>query len=92
VVVGMVKDHVTSTPFHRNGKVVVKLGEEHARSRRLDDGEEQKLLAVSGPNLSAIVIAAIETGMRRGEILTLQNAGRKRRGHMASEGIHLPAA
>ena len=69
---GLAADHVTSTPFKRHGEPVVKLQKEHPRSRRLDDGEEQKLLAVSGPYLRGVVIAALETGIRKGEIVTLQ--------------------
>jgi integrase len=46
------------------------------RSRRLNPpeypDEEQKLLAACGLHLKAIVIAAIESGVRRGEILSFQ--------------------
>ena len=53
--------------------------EKHAkRSRRLApdvlndegeverDGEERRLLAVAGPHLQRLIIAALDTGMRRG--------------------------
>ena len=69
---GLGAGHVTATPFRRNDKAIIELGKEHARSRRLGDGEESKLLAASGPHLQALIIAAVETGMRRGEILSLQ--------------------
>jgi integrase len=59
--------------------------EKHAkRSRRLapdllDDkgnvtreGEERRLLAVTGLHLKRLIIAALDTGMRRGELLALQ--------------------
>ena len=59
--------------------------EKHAkRSRRLApdvlndegeverDGEERRLLAVAGPHLQRLIIAALDTGMRRGELLALQ--------------------
>ena len=36
------------------------------------DGEERRLLAVASPHLQQLVIGAIETGMRRGELLGLQ--------------------
>src|SRR5207344_747501 len=52
-------------------ETVVKLSKEHARSRRLDSDEEGALLAVCGTHLRAVVEAAIESGMRRGEILSL---------------------
>ena len=69
---GLGANHITTSPFKQNGQVVIKLDKEHARSRRLADGEEAKLLAASGPHLQAVIIAAVETGMRRGEILSLQ--------------------
>jgi len=46
------------------------------RSRRLDGDEEQRLLAqcrrARNPWLAHFVLLAIETGMRRGELLRLQ--------------------
>ncbi len=36
------------------------------------EGEEERLLAACGPHLRAVVVAAIDSGMRRGEILSLQ--------------------
>lgn len=69
---GLRRGHATTTPFRWNGVAVVRLEKEHARSRRLGDGEEQGLLAASSAHLHAIVVAALETGMRRGEILSLQ--------------------
>ena len=60
------------TPFQRGSTTVVKLAREPPRSRRLQDGEEQSLLAQCGSHLKAIVMAAIDSGMRRGEILSLQ--------------------
>jgi integrase len=71
---GLGAGHVSSTPFKRNGEVVVKLDKklEQPRSRRLGDGEEAKLLAVADVHLRALIIAALETGMRKGEILSLQ--------------------
>ncbi|HLG59370.1 MAG TPA: site-specific integrase [Vicinamibacterales bacterium] len=46
--------------------------EKHAqRDRRLDAGEEGRLLGAAGPHLQRIIIAALETGCRRGELLSL---------------------
>lgn len=66
--------YVEASPFKRNGEAVVKFSEEHSRSRRLDADadEEASLLAACAPHLRAVVEAALETGMRRGEILSLQ--------------------
>ena len=52
----------------------MKLADEPTRSRRLnaDIDEETALLAVCAPHLRAAVEAALETGMRIGEILSLQ--------------------
>jgi integrase len=66
--------YLESTPYRRGGVSVVKLSREVPRSRRLnaDTDEEAKLLAACGPHLRAVVECALETGMRRGEILDLR--------------------
>lgn len=64
--------YVEKTPFKRGSEPVVKLQPEPQRSRRLHDDEEDKLLAAANPHLRAVIEAALETGMRRGEILSLQ--------------------
>ena len=50
----------------------MKLAKAHPRNRRLQAGGGEALLAACGPHLRACVEAALETGMRRGEILSLQ--------------------
>jgi integrase len=42
------------------------------RSRRLEDDEEERLLAACGSHLRALVEAALESGCRKGELLGLQ--------------------
>ena len=42
------------------------------RSRRLQPGEEAALLRAASPHLYRLVVAALETGCRRGELLSLQ--------------------
>jgi integrase len=64
--------YAQGTPFKRHGEPVVKLVREPARTRRLHDGEEAQLLAASSPHLRGLILAAIETGMRQGELLSLQ--------------------
>ncbi|MDR2947064.1 MAG: site-specific integrase, partial [Candidatus Adiutrix sp.] len=41
------------------------------RERRLEDGEEEKLLAASSPDLQTLIRLALETAMRREELATL---------------------
>lgn len=42
------------------------------RDRRLQEGEEQLLLAAAAPHLHALIVAALETTCRLGELLKLQ--------------------
>ncbi|MDP3720023.1 MAG: site-specific integrase [Acidobacteriota bacterium] len=64
--------YVAASPFKRGTETVVKFEDEAPRTRRLRDGEEKRLLAACGLHLRACVEAALETGMRLGEILSLQ--------------------
>lgn len=62
------------SPFVKGGQAVIKLDRkaEGARSRRLEQGEGERLLAAAGSHLRACIEATLDTGMRRGEILGLQ--------------------
>jgi integrase len=60
-----------ASPFRLENVPVVRLAREHARSRRLYPGEDERLLLAAN-GLRDIITAALETGMRRGEILSLQ--------------------
>lgn len=60
-----------SSPFRVENVPVVRLQREHARTRRLQPGEAERLLMAAG-GLRDIITTALETGMRRGEILSLQ--------------------
>ena len=66
--------YVNETPFKRGGQTVIKLATrvETPRQRRLVDDEEQRLLAHAGWHLRGLIIAALGTGCRIGELLTLQ--------------------
>ena len=68
----LVAGYVERTPFVRAGKAVVKFADEAPRTRRLQDGECERLLSECGPHLRALVECALETGMRSGEITSLQ--------------------
>ncbi len=45
-----------------------------ARTRRLEAGEEQRLLIGANDQLQRIITLALETGMRRGEILNIKKS------------------
>ena len=47
---------------------------DRARTRRLEAGEEAKLLHHSSAELHRIITLALETGMRRGEILSIKKS------------------
>ncbi len=66
--------YVTHTPFKREGVTVVKLDmrAEAPRTRRLEPGEKDRLMAHANPHLRALIEAALATGCRVGELLSLQ--------------------
>ena len=45
-----------------------------ARTRRLEAGEKERLLQGANPELNRIITVALETGMRRGEILNVKKS------------------
>ncbi|MCS5599213.1 MAG: site-specific integrase, partial [Rhodospirillales bacterium] len=45
-----------------------------ARTRRLETGEKERLLKSANPELHRIIVLALETGMRRGEILCIKRS------------------
>ncbi len=62
------------TPFKRHGVNVIRLNSrvEVERTRRLPPEDEARLLAHASPYLQALVVAALSTGCRLGELLSLQ--------------------
>ena len=46
--------------------------EDNKRRRRISESEEAALLAVASPHLRSMIITALDTGMRRGEMLALR--------------------
>ena len=66
--------YVEHSPFKRGTEAIVRLARETPRSRRLDADQDEatRLLNACGPHLRALVEAALETGMRRGELSSLQ--------------------
>jgi integrase len=63
---------VAATPFKVGTVAAVKLAREESRTRRLQPGEEDRLLESAGKDLRDLTVAALETGCRRGELLSLQ--------------------
>ena len=59
------------SPFRIGDVPAVRLAREEARSRRLQPGEAERLLDAAG-GLRDLVVAALETGCRKGELLSLQ--------------------
>jgi integrase len=62
---------LTATPWKVGNVAAVKLGREEARTRRLEPGEDVELAAPAG-TLRDVITAALETGCRQGELLSLQ--------------------
>ena len=67
------KGHCEHTPFKRHGQTMIALESrvERPRSRRLEPGEEKRLLQHARPHLRALIVAVLETGCRIGELLRL---------------------
>ena len=74
---------VPRSPFRVGDVAVVKLTREEARTRRLQGDEEERLLLNSN-GLQPLIIAALETGMRFGELVSLQ-------WHQVGSDLFLPA-
>lgn len=66
------RGHLETTPFRKGDRPAIRLTREVPRSRRLEAGEGERLLNACGPHLRALVEAALETGCRKGELLSLQ--------------------
>jgi integrase len=67
------KGYAERTPFKKgNGVVVVHFAKEQPRRRRLEGDEEQRLLQHASPLLHDLIVAALETGCRKGELMALQ--------------------
>jgi integrase len=66
--------YAEKTPFSYGGRVPdeLKKTKEHGRDRRLHPGEEEGLLKHAGQHLHDCIVAALETGMRKNEMLSLQ--------------------
>ena len=67
------REYIDRTPFRRGTETLVrKLREDNQRRRRISEDEEARLLAIAPPLLRSMIIAALDTGMRQGEMLALR--------------------
>ena len=66
------KGYVDRTPFKRHGVTLVHFRKDQSRIRRLEPGEEARLLEHAPASLRALITAVLETGMRKGELLALR--------------------
>jgi type I restriction enzyme S subunit len=67
------RDLLIASPFLKGGLAVVRLDhEDNHRDRRLTEAEEAQLLQHSSALLRALIIIALDTGARRGEMLAIR--------------------
>jgi integrase len=67
------REYLDKTPFRKGSQALIKLERENnQRSRRLSADEEKALLAKADGMLRALIVDALDTGMRRGELLSLR--------------------
>jgi integrase len=67
------REYLDRTPFRRGTETLIrKLHEDNRRRRRISPDEEDHLLAVAPAHLRCLIIAALDSGMRRGEMLALR--------------------
>jgi integrase len=62
---------ISTVPFSRN-LVSLDTDLEIGRERRLEPGEEEKLLRAADSEMKLRIVAALDTGMRKGEMLRVQ--------------------
>jgi integrase len=66
------RQYIDRDPFRRGNTALVKqLHEDNRRDRRITPDEEQRLLSHAAPLLKLLIIVAVDTGARRGEMLAL---------------------
>ncbi len=67
------REYIERTPSKRGSRTLIKkLREDNKRRRRIDEAEEAALLGVATPHIQAMLVAAVDTGMRQGEMLALR--------------------
>lgn len=68
----MVRRKYRDIPVLSGESTVIRKRRARKRTRRLERDEERKLLAAAGPHLQQVIVCALETGCRVGEILQIQ--------------------
>ena len=67
------REYLDRTPFRRGTETLIrKFREDNKRRRRLTEEEEARLLDTAPPFLRSMIITALDTGMRQGEMLELR--------------------
>jgi integrase len=67
------REYIDWAPFKRGSQTVIKkLRPDNKRRRRIRETEEAALLQPAPPHIQAMIITAIDTGMRQGEMLALR--------------------
>jgi integrase len=67
------REYVTQTPFRRGTQALIKFERENNRRvRRVTSDEETRLLEASNSLVHMLIVAALDTGMWRGELLDLR--------------------
>src|SRR6476620_8582740 len=84
----IVKGYCDTTTFARSGLPTLRTRPEQPRARRVTGDEAERLLAACSPHLRDVVIAALETGCRKQELLTLQ----WQQVHWIRNELYLPGA
>jgi integrase len=66
------REYLERTPLRRGSATLIRLfREDNRRRRRVSEDEELRLLDAAPPLLRAMIVCALDTGMRRGEMLAL---------------------
>lgn len=66
------RDLLPASPFVKGGLAAIKLDhEDNQRDRRISDSEEDALLSHASPLVRGLIIVALDTGVRRGEMLEI---------------------
>jgi integrase len=67
------REYLERTPFRRGTVCLIRPElEDNMRRRRISEAEETALLAAAPPHLRSMIICAIDTGMRRGEMFAVR--------------------